>query len=113
MPSSREHDYSTDMKLLSLFSFVSLLSLAGLSACGGSARPAEESGMEHGPVPAGPVVPAGEAKVGDKTKCPVSGEEFVVRADSPKVEHAGKTYYFCCAHCVQKFQANPEKYTGS
>jgi Cu+-exporting ATPase len=25
-------------------------------------------------------------------------------------EHAGKTYYFCCAGCVQKFQANPQTY---
>lgn len=25
-------------------------------------------------------------------------------------EHAGKTYYFCCAGCAQKFQANPDAY---
>src|ERR1700736_3578550 len=24
--------------------------------------------------------------------------------------HAGKTYYFCCAGCVEKFKADPEKY---
>ena len=69
--------------------------------------------MEHGDVPAGPAVPPGQAKVGDKTKCPVSGEEFVVRADSPKLEHAGKTYYFCCAHCVQKFKDSPDKFLGT
>src|SRR3954470_10964786 len=26
------------------------------------------------------------------------------------VEHASKTYYFCCKHCAAKFQAEPEKY---
>jgi Cu+-exporting ATPase len=26
------------------------------------------------------------------------------------VEHAGSTYYFCCAGCAQKFQAAPKKY---
>ncbi len=25
-------------------------------------------------------------------------------------EHAGKKYYFCCAHCVEKFKANPSGY---
>jgi Cu+-exporting ATPase len=27
-----------------------------------------------------------------------------------KVEHAGRTYYFCCSGCAQKFQSNPEQY---
>ncbi len=26
------------------------------------------------------------------------------------VEHEGKTYYFCCPHCAQKFRADPERY---
>jgi P-type Cu+ transporter len=26
------------------------------------------------------------------------------------IDHAEKTYYFCCAHCVEKFKANPESY---
>ena len=24
--------------------------------------------------------------------------------------HGGQTYYFCCAHCLEKFKTNPEKY---
>jgi YHS domain-containing protein len=55
---------------------------------------------------------AGEAKVGDRTHCPVSGEEFVVRDDSPRTEYQGKTYYFCCPHCVHKFEADPSSYLG-
>lgn len=27
-----------------------------------------------------------------------------------KVEYKGQSYYFCCAGCAQKFQADPEKY---
>jgi len=66
----------------------------------------------HGAPTDAPLVANGEAKVGDKTKCPVSGEEFVVSADSPTAEHGGKTYYFCCAHCVEKFKATPDKFVG-
>jgi YHS domain-containing protein len=54
--------------------------------------------------------PPGEATVGDRTTCPVSGEEFVVSATSPHAEHEGKTYYFCCADCVQRFTAQPAAY---
>jgi Cu+-exporting ATPase len=56
------------------------------------------------------VKPMGEAGVGDTTNCPVSGEEFVVTAASPKVDYQGKTYYFCCGGCDKKFQADPAKY---
>src|SRR5579864_6933003 len=27
-----------------------------------------------------------------------------------KAEHQGKTYYFCCPHCAQKFEAEPGRY---
>jgi len=30
-----------------------------------------------------------------------------------QVEYRGKTCYFCCAECAQKFQAEPEKYWGT
>ena len=26
------------------------------------------------------------------------------------MDHVGKTYYFCCAHCLEKFRAHPEDY---
>lgn len=56
------------------------------------------------------VVPNGEARVGDRTTCPISGDEFVVTADSPHLEHEGRTYYFCCAPCVETFRAAPARY---
>ena len=32
---------------------------------------------------------------------------------SPKTEHEGMTYYFCSHHCQQKFESNPEAFTGT
>ncbi len=56
------------------------------------------------------VVAPGQATIGDTTTCPVSGETFVVTAESPHVEHDGLTYYFCCAGCDTRFQADPHQY---
>ena len=79
-----------------------------LAACGGAATTAPSASA-----PASALKAPGEARVGDRTRCPVSGEEFVVSESSPKVEYAGKTYYFCCGGCDAKFKADPKKYLGS
>lgn len=94
-----------------LFTLVFVAS-STLVACGGSTPPAEHAHHEHGGATASSakVVPNGDAKVGDTTNCMVSGEEFVVTENSPKVEHDGKTYYLCCSGCAKKFQADPHKY---
>lgn len=89
-----------------------LLALSSLTVACGSATPAPQSPV---PAPASAAAPAnikpiGEARVGDTSKCPVSGEEFVVAADSPKVDYEGKTYYFCCGGCAKKFEADPKKF---
>jgi YHS domain-containing protein len=93
-----------------------------LTACGGGSAaapdpvtPAEhvapsEQPTEQPKEAAGPIKAVGEAEVGDTTKCPISDEEFVVEATSPKVEHEGKTYYFCCTGCKKKFEADPAKF---
>jgi YHS domain-containing protein len=47
-------------------------------------------------------------KIGDKTICPVSGKVITVAVDTPKEIYDGVTYYFCCAHCVEKFLKNPD-----
>ncbi|MGB2906030.1 MAG: YHS domain-containing protein [Candidatus Aminicenantaceae bacterium] len=44
-------------------------------------------------------------------KCPVSGETFNKSEDTDSIEYEGKTYYFCCAGCKEKFEQDPEKYT--
>ncbi len=55
----------------------------------------------------------GTRKIGEVTKCAVSGEVFTVAEDSPKAEYNGGTYYFCCGGCVDKFKAEPTKFTAA
>ncbi|MGZ3421973.1 MAG: YHS domain-containing protein [Polyangiales bacterium] len=97
------------------FALVPALALV-LAACGGNhaqpAAPVPSAAPTAAPSASAAkgVVPAGEAKVGDKSLCPVSKDEFVITDSSPKVEYEGKTYYFCCAGCDEKFKADPKKY---
>jgi len=46
-----------------------------------------------------------------KVKCPVSGKTFNKSEAFGSMEYQGKTYYFCCAGCKDKFEKDPEKYT--
>jgi Cu+-exporting ATPase len=41
---------------------------------------------------------------------PVCGMTVDPGAAKGQVEHAGKTYYFCCLGCREKFRADPERY---
>jgi Cu+-exporting ATPase len=87
-----------------------------VAACGGkpaeSAPPATPASHDdhHEKKAEGPAKAPGDAAIGDTTKCPVSGEDFVVDASSPKAEHNGKTYYFCCSGCKKKFESEPAKF---
>jgi YHS domain-containing protein len=101
-----------------------LSSLLGLTlviaACSSNPRPAAPAApaaVTAAPAPAATAAPApadlkapGEAKIGDTTKCPISGEQFVVSESSPHAEYEGKTYYFCCPDCAGKFKSDPSKY---
>jgi YHS domain-containing protein len=96
--------------------FVAVVALTSFAACG-SAKPAASTTTSASKIEAAaPKVDLanlkapGEAAVGDSTTCPVSGETFVVTAESPKVEIEGKTYYTCCPHCVEKLKADPKKF---
>lgn len=81
-----------------------------LAACGAAqSKPAEPPSAAA----AAPFKAPGEARVGDRTRCPVSGEEFVVTASSPSAEYDGKTYYFCCPGCDAKFKADPKKFLNA
>lgn len=42
---------------------------------------------------------------------PVCHMEVSAASDTPHAEHAGKTYYFCSAHCEKRFVADPLKFT--
>jgi Cu+-exporting ATPase len=43
-------------------------------------------------------------------KDPVCGMNVDPATTKHQLEHAGKSYYFCCAHCAEKFRADPDKY---
>jgi len=43
-------------------------------------------------------------------KDPVCGMEVDEKTVKYKTERMGKTYYFCCAMCKEKFEENPQKY---
>ena len=43
-------------------------------------------------------------------KDPVCGMSVDPATARYKFEHAGKTYYFCCGHCAEKFKSDPGKY---
>lgn len=90
------------------------IGLVALVACEEPAKgpaPATPSTATAAPKAASTEVKApGEAKVGDTTRCPISGEEFVVTESSPHVEYQGKTFYTCCPNCKKTLEADPEKY---
>src|SRR5712691_12837778 len=43
-------------------------------------------------------------------KDPVCGMQVDPARAAATLEHGGKTYYFCCRACQEKFRANPGKY---
>jgi Cu+-exporting ATPase len=50
------------------------------------------------------------AKSATTVKDPVCGMNVEPSTAKHKFDHAGKTYYFCCAGCVEKFRARPNDY---
>lgn len=50
-------------------------------------------------------------KAEEMVTCPVSGKTIKKSEAAGSHEYNGKTYYFCCPNCKEKFLENPEKYT--
>src|SRR2546425_13250851 len=50
------------------------------------------------------------AKSATAVKDPVCGMTVDPASARYRLEHAGKTHYFCSNHCVEKFKADSEKY---
>jgi len=44
---------------------------------------------------------------------PVCGMSVDPNSARARVEHSGKTYYFCCAGCAKKFEADPQKFLAA
>jgi P-type Cu+ transporter len=50
---------------------------------------------------------------GQKEKDPVCGMMVDAQKPAAKLEHTGKTYYFCSAHCAERFKVEPQKFLAS
>jgi len=50
------------------------------------------------------------SKAEEMVTCPVSGETVKKSEAAGKYDYDGKTYYFCCPNCQEKFVKDPEKY---
>ena len=48
---------------------------------------------------------------GQTVKDPVCGMNVDTKSASDQFEYEGRTFYFCSQHCLQKFVADPGKYT--
>lgn len=53
-----------------------------------------------------------DAEVGIDTSCAVRKVPVKVTKTTPALDYKGKTYYFCCSPCIDKFTAEPDKYSG-
>jgi YHS domain-containing protein len=42
-------------------------------------------------------------ELGKEAICPVTKESFKITKKTPAIDYQGKTYYFCCPGCVDKF----------
>ena len=60
-----------------------------------------------------PILPvlSDATSVADATD-PVCGMVVNPATAAGSVDHDGRTFYFCCRHCVEKFRANPGRYLG-
>lgn len=43
---------------------------------------------------------------------PVCGMQVDEKQAAAQSEHQGRTYYFCSPVCKERFEQNPEQYTG-
>lgn len=52
-------------------------------------------------------------EIGKRVQCPVMNIKFEVARDTPVIDYKGKSYYFCCDHCVGDFRKDPDKFAES
>ncbi|HUN63568.1 MAG TPA: heavy metal translocating P-type ATPase [Candidatus Sulfotelmatobacter sp.] len=64
--------------------------------------------MSNTPLPGLPILPAAP-----KEKDPVCGMSVDPAKAAGKVDHAGKTYYFCSPRCAERFRNEPEKFLAA
>jgi YHS domain-containing protein len=101
-----------------------LVASFALSGCPRTQSPDAGSPTSAGPPPApaktapeaAPAALEAPANIGNAKNadgayvCPVMGNALTELKKELSVEHEGKVYFFCCAGCPEKFQADPAKY---
>lgn len=45
-------------------------------------------------------------ELGKEATCPVTKESFKITKKTPAIDFQGKTYYFCCPGCINKFMVS-------
>jgi YHS domain-containing protein len=53
---------------------------------------------------------ATQAEVGRKALCPVMNVTFEVAKNTQVIDYKGKSFFFCCDHCVADFTKNPDAF---
>jgi YHS domain-containing protein len=104
------------MKISALaFAALSLLAACDRKTSAPASAPAATTPVAAAPAAAATPATAGDPPliaVGTKMKCPVSGEEFTVKATTTQIVYAGKRYAFCCSDCKPDFEKNPAKFAA-
>lgn len=77
--------------------------VVGFGGCKDKSDDAPADPVEQAKQAAGSV-----ASTVSQTTCPIMGKPI---DKSVSVEYQGQKVYFCCQGCIEKFKAEPEKYT--
>ena len=99
-------------------SLIALCALAVSACVTVNTSPAAPAMAGHGGMqPAAPAsAPAGtrafdhKPQAGEVAICAVSGEKFLVTADTKVREHNGRWYAFCCDDCAPEFDKDPASF---
>jgi P-type Cu+ transporter len=59
-----------------------------------------------------PAIMENSASSATTVKDPVCGMNVEPSTAKQRLDHAGKTYYFCCASCRENFRVHPDEYLG-
>ncbi len=57
--------------------------------------------------------PAGSSESPTLVYDPVCRMEITVFSDSPSTDYAGKRYWFCCEHCLERFKEEPAAFVDA
>lgn len=50
---------------------------------------------------------------GTRAYCPVMGHDFIVSESSPRSEHNGRHFVFCCPDCKPRFDSDPAQFLNA